>query len=65
MSLHSYQRAMEMSAQDEPFYALIMAAMVRADSDNIEMLKSCWPDTWAELDASYHASGGILEGESA
>lgn len=42
------------------FYALIMAAMRQADTDNAERLRRCWPDVWQELHARYNAPGGIL-----
>jgi len=52
---------LELSAN--PFYALLMAAMREADSTNLERLKLAFPGTWAELQAHYHAPGGLLEGE--
>lgn len=64
MSLHDYQAAIEMFKKDEPFYALIMAAMLKADSDNCFKLERLFPETWRELRARYNAPGGRLEGES-
>lgn len=64
MSLYDYQRSMSLAAQDEPFYALIMAAMRQADDHNVHMLRSCWPLVWMELEARYNAPGGTLEGET-
>lgn len=63
MSLYDYQRSRVIAAEDEPFYALIMAAMRQADGVNLERLKGAFPETWAELDARYHAPGGFLPGE--
>ncbi len=45
------------------FYALLMAAMRRADTDNSAKLKSAFPDVWEELEARYHAPGGFLPEE--
>ena len=56
MSLHGYPIAVRLAREDIPFYALIMAAMLRADSDNIEKLKAAFPDTHAELDVRYNSS---------
>jgi len=47
----------------EPFYALIMAAMRQADTDNLERLKEAFPDVWAELSTRYMREGGFLPGE--
>ncbi len=60
MSLYDYKAAVTLWRQDPPFYSLIMAAMYRADSDNIERLREAFPETWAELDARYRAPGGVL-----
>jgi len=57
VSLFDYQASQELAAQDVPFYALIMAAMRRADSDNIELLREAWPGVWSELMARYNAPG--------
>lgn len=65
MSLYDYITSREISAQDYPFYALIMAAMRQADSNNIEKLKAIFPDTWSELHSRYHAPKGILPKEEA
>lgn len=61
MSLHEYQRGR--IASDEPFYALIQAAMRRADSWNLAKLRAEWPEVWDELSARYHAPGGLLPGD--
>lgn len=63
MSLYDYKKSQEIDAQQYPFYALIMAAMRQADSNNIEKLKEAWPDVWHELRTRYNAPGGFLPGE--
>lgn len=45
------------------FYSLIMAAMREADTDNLELLKSAFPETFIELQARINAPGGFLPGE--
>jgi hypothetical protein len=65
VSYHEYKTSQEIAAQDYPFYALIMAAMRQADSDNGEKLKEAFPKTWLELWNRYHAPGGILESDDA
>jgi len=61
-----YLASKKLAALDAPFYGLIMAAMRKADTDNLIMLRTCWPDVWTELKARYNAPGGALtEGERA
>ena len=63
MTLFEYKEGQEIAAKDPPFYALIQAAMRKADTENVEMLKGCWPETFEELLARYNAPGGILPEE--
>lgn len=64
MSLYDYLRGIEIYKEDNPFYALIMAAMLKADSRNIFKLRQMFPETWQELSDRYKRPGGRLEGES-
>lgn len=61
MTFHEYQVSKELAAI--PFYALVMAAMRRADSTNLPKLQAAFPDVWDELDARYNAPGGLLTRE--
>ena len=61
MSHFDYERSKQIAS--EPFYAIIMAAMRRADSTNIVGLKAIFPDVWDELKARYDAPGGCLNDE--
>ena len=63
MAFYEYTVSGELQRRDIPFYALIMAAMRRADSHNLELLKSMFPETWEELQRRYHSPGGRLEHE--
>ena len=63
MSLYDYRASLVLAEQDPPFYGLIMEAMRKADSKNIEKLRMCWPDVWEELGARYNSPGGLLPGE--
>jgi len=64
-SRYDYMRGRELYAEDTPFYALIQAAMRRADTNNLEMLKDCWPEVWKELQERYDTPGGYLKEELA
>jgi hypothetical protein len=64
MSLYDYEVSQQLSAEYHSFYALIMAAMRQADSDNAEALRSAFPDTWRELQARYNAHGGVLNSDT-
>lgn len=59
MSWHDYQESKDFGS-DPSFYALLMAAMRRADTLNVAMLRSCWPAVWDELQARYDAPGGYI-----
>ncbi len=61
MSLYDYEKSKEIAAQDYPFYALIMAAIRQADTDNALMLKMAFPVTFEEFAARYRSPGGLLE----
>ena len=63
MSLYDYEKSKEVAAKDYPFYALVIAAMRQADTDNLEKLSRAFPSTYMELKARYNAPGGLLPGE--
>ena len=65
MSYHEYKVSQIIAIEDYPFYALIMACMRQADTDNAELLRETWPRVWEELDARYHQPGGLLLSEGA
>lgn len=60
MSLYDYEVSKQLAAMDVPFYGLIMAAMRRADTNNLNALRAFWPAVWDELQARYKAPGGAL-----
>jgi hypothetical protein len=59
MSYYDYRASLQLAAEDPPFYALIMAAMRKADTDNLAKLQIAFPETWRELSARYHSRGEI------
>lgn len=63
MSWYDYQRAKELWISDTPFYALVMAAMLKADSRNSALLGAVFGQVRRELDARYNAPGGKLPGD--
>jgi len=54
-----YRKSIRLSS--EPFYALIMAAMRQADTNNLEKLQQAWPNVLDELRKRYNAPGGALD----
>jgi len=60
MTHGDYLTSIDIALRDESFYALIMAAMRRADTDNLAKLKKAWPEVWQELHKRYNADGGVL-----
>lgn len=64
MSRYDYLQSGDLALDERcSFYSLIMAAMRRADSDNVTLLQVAFPDTWHELTARYHAPAGHLAGD--
>lgn len=63
MSMHSYLVSKQLTDQDIPFEALIMAAMRRADYENARRLRDAFPLVWIEVHERYGAPGGWLPGE--
>lgn len=63
MSYFDYLESRRIAASDPPFYALLMAAMAKADSTNAAKLRAAFPATWAESEARYNAPGGKLPGD--
>ena len=64
MSLYDYLESKEIERHGRSFYSLVMSAMRQADSENLELLREAFPLVWSELQARYHAPGGVLEGEN-
>lgn len=65
MSLYDYRASQQISATDPPFYALIMAAIRKADTFNMARLRSAFPEVYAEFEARYNAPGGMLPAHQA
>jgi len=62
MSLYDYNVSREIESKGYPFYALLMAAIRQADSDNLVKLRDAFPEVFRELNLRYNAGGGILVG---
>lgn len=63
MSRFDYQASLRLNSGDPPFHALVMAAMRQADTANLALLRTAFPEVWAELDARRDAPGGALPGD--
>jgi hypothetical protein len=60
MSYYDYKKSQEIAAEGYSFYALVMACMRQADTDNLELLKNAFPKVHAELVERYNAPGGLV-----
>lgn len=60
MSYHEYLCSQELEKQDQPFYALLMACMRKADDENTQRLIHAWPEVWIELYRRYNDPGGCV-----
>lgn len=58
--LHAYKQSKEISKSDPDFYALIFAAIRKADDFNLRRLESVFPDAVAEFRERYNAPGGRI-----
>ena len=63
MSYHDYKKSQEIAAEGYTFYALIMAAMRKADTDNLSALTGAFPKVHDELIERYNAPGGLVKDE--
>jgi len=63
MSIRDYELSQHIAGQLYTFHSLVLAAMRRADGENLERLKTAFPSAWEELKARYNAPGGILPGD--
>jgi len=63
MTLHDYEVSKAIEVANYPFYALIMAAMRKADSSNQLTLAFGFPEVWKELQYRYWSAGGLMPGE--
>ena len=63
MSYYDYIMGLKLVSDDPPFYALIQAAIRKADTENLDKLVAAFPEVWKELHARYNAQGGKLPGE--
>ncbi len=61
MSLYAYLTSRELEGYE--FHALLMAAMRKADGENLALLQEAFPEEWDELKVRYNAPGGLLPGE--
>ena len=62
MGYLDYRQAEELVAQRWSFAGLILAAMFLATDNNLEKLKTVWPDRWIEFQQR-SGNGGFLPGE--
>lgn len=60
----AYDQSRELSRRDPSFYALIMAAMRKADTTNADILARAYPGVWDDLQARHDAPGGVLDTDS-
>jgi hypothetical protein len=63
MTLHDYELSKHISTRGYAWYAMLMALIRDADTDNLAKIEREWPDVVAEFRARYNAPGGLLEGD--
>ena len=60
MSLFDYLESQALGSTD-PQFASIMAAMCKADTDNLARLTQAFPEIWGEFKQRHNAPGGALD----
>jgi len=62
MSYYDYYTGQRLTEHfnDDEFYGVIQGAMRLADTDNLEKLKTAFPEVWKDLQARYNAPGWKL-----
>jgi len=53
MSLYDYQKSKEIATRELSFVALIMAAALKADTENFGKLRTAFPEIIEELEKIY------------
>lgn len=62
---YDFKVAQQIARDHPPFDALIMAAVMGADTDNAARLRSAFPELYAETGDRYMAPGGVLDTDGA
>lgn len=61
LGLHAYHCSLKLGASsNQPYYALIAAAMRLGDAENVAKLREAFPSVWDELQARYNAPLGVI-----
>lgn len=60
VGLIDFHAGVKLAHTDPPFYGLLTALLMRADSLNAARLRAAFPDDCAEIQARYDAPGGAL-----
>ncbi len=63
MSRYDYEQGKKIEMCQYPFYGLLQATMRQSDTDNLEKLKTAFPEVWKELQDRYKAPGGFLDSD--
>ncbi|WP_142271006.1 hypothetical protein [Mycobacterium sp. AT1] len=65
MSHFDYRASQQIGANDPPFFALVMAGIRKADTQNAARLRMAFPEVHAKFHARYDAPGGVLAADPA
>lgn len=60
MHVTDYWKARRLINEDFPFYAALTYLVLKADSDNLEKIRSAWPGFVEQTQARYNAPAGAL-----
>lgn len=60
-----FKQGVQLLQNDTQFYALMFAAILKADSKNTLRLKNAYPELWQETWKRWDSPGGLLDHERA
>ena len=60
VTLLDWKEATQIRLEDPPFYALLTALVMKADTDNLAKLQLAFPEAVAEIKARYNAPAACL-----
>lgn len=63
VTFYDWHYALQLKKKDPPFYALLACLILRADSDNLALIRSCFPREVDETQKRYDGPGGAIDEE--
>lgn len=59
MSNYDFNQSLKLIKCNPPFYSLLRAAMINADTENTRKLALAWPELWIDNHIRYNVPGAV------